>query len=346
MIAADSLVALMALCVAYLFWADAMRVWHVYVITLVRAVGGIFHWPAMQASTSLMVPKEHLSRVSGLNQTMYGVMNIVGPPLGAMLLAVLPLHGIMLIDVGTAVLAISPLLFVHIPQPEPLSSSSGGGRESGGKKPSVWSDVHEGLGYVLGWRGLFIILIMAMVVNFVLTPAGSLTPLLVTRYFKGEALQLGWLNSAWGVGVVLGGLLLSAWGGFHRRIYTTLIGLTVMGLGFMLLGLTPATAFWLAVAANFVVGFMNPITNGPLFAVLQATIAPEMQGRVFMLIGSLSSAMSPLSLAIAGPIADVVGVRVWYVVGGILCVLMGVGAFFVPAIVNLERGRKGHGLEA
>ena len=110
-----------------------------------------------------------------------------------------------------------------------------------------------------------------------------------------------------------------------------------MGLGFITIGFTPATAFWLAVVGNLVAGFMNPLVNGPLFAILQTTVAPEMQGRVFTVIGSLSSAMTPLSLAIAGPVADVVGVRPWFVMGGVLCVLMGLGACFVPVIVNLEK---------
>ncbi|MDI7275346.1 MAG: MFS transporter, partial [Anaerolineae bacterium] len=96
---------------ALLFLTGNVRFWHIYVIMLARSLGGAFHWPAMAASTSLMVPKEHLSRVAGLNQTLYGAMNIVAPPVAALLLALLPMHGIMAIDVATAVLAVAPLLF-------------------------------------------------------------------------------------------------------------------------------------------------------------------------------------------------------------------------------------------
>ena len=81
---------------------------------------------------------------------------------------------------------------------------------------------------------------------------------------------------------------------------------------------------------------MNPIVNGPVFAVMQATVAPEMQGRVFTLLQSAASAMSPLSLAVAGPVSDAIGVQAWYIVGGLVCVLMGIGGFFVPALVHLE----------
>jgi len=328
MVVADSLIALVALCLAYLFWTDSVQIWHVYVALLVRAIGGNFHWPAMQASTALMVPDKHLTRVAGLNQTMQGALNVIGPPLGAMLLTVLPFQGIMLMDVSTALFAILPLFFVLIPQPKRAEVEHVG--------VSVWSDVRDGLRYVWGWPGLFAIAIMATILNFVVNPAFSLMPLLVKEYFQGGALQLGWLESSWGVGLVLGGLLLSVWGGFRRRVYTSLTALILEGLGITLIGLAPPTAFWLAVAGMFLAGAMNALVNGPLFAVLQATVAPEMQGRVFTLVGSMSSAAFPLSLAIAGPLADAVGVRPWYVVGGAVSAILGLGACFVPVIVNVE----------
>ena len=351
MIVADGTVALVALGLAYLFWAGTIQVWHVFVALLVRAIGGNFHWPAMQASTSLMVPDKHLTRVAGLNQTMHGALNVIGPPLGAMLLAVLPFQGIMLMDVGTALLAILPLFFVRIPQPRQEPAEPGDGREgeiprcarNDKGKPSLWSDVRQGLRYVWGWPGLLAIMTMATILNFVINPAFSLMPLLVTDHFKGGALQLGWLESGWGAGLVVGGLLLSAWGGFRRRVYTSLTGLVVQGVGIMLLGLAPANALWLAVAGMFLAGAMNALVNGPLFAVLQGSVAPEMQGRVFTVVMSMSAAAWPLSLAVAGPIADLVGVRPWYVVGGAVSVIMGLGAFFVPVIVNVEQNRNGSG---
>jgi DHA3 family macrolide efflux protein-like MFS transporter len=86
-------------------------------------------------------------------------------------------------------------------------------------------------------------------------------------------------------------------------------------------------------------GFMNPIVNGPLLAVVQAVVAPEMQGRVFTLIMSFAAAMSPLGLILAGPFADRFGVQSWFVVGGVVTILMGVAAFFVPVIMNIEEER-------
>lgn len=331
MLGADAFVALVSAWLAYLFWTHSMSTWHVYVAMLARAVGGAFHWPAMQASTSLMVPEKHLSRVAGMNQTMEGALGVAAPPLGAILLGLLPLHGVMAIDVATAAFAIGPLLLVAVPQPRATAPTGGEGERS-----SVMTEMGQGMRYVWRWPGLLAVLVLAMVINFVINPAFALMPLLVTDHFNGGVMQLGWLESSWGIGMIVGGLLLSLWGGFRRRVYTSLSGLVVSGIAVMGVGLAPENALWLAWSALLVAGMMNPLVNGPFFAILQATVAPEMQGRVFTLSGSLSSAMMPLSLAIAGPLTEQVGIRTWYVVGGAIFALLGMVSFSIPAIVHLE----------
>jgi DHA3 family macrolide efflux protein-like MFS transporter len=340
MIVADGSIALATLWLIALAAGGLMQPWHVYVIMFVRSAASSFHWPAMQASTTLMVPKEQLSRVAGLNQTLQGVMNIVAPPSGALLLGILPLEGVLAIDVVTALLAIAPLLFLNIPQPERRSAPAAQTHVEAGQtaplKTSVWQDLREGLRYVRGWPGLMGVLIMATLINFLLNPASALMPILITKHFGGGPLELGGMDSVYGIGAVLGGVVLSVWGGFRRRIVTSMTGLIGIGAGFVIVGLTPAAAFGLALAGTFVAGIMHPITNGPLFAVVQATVAPEMQGRVFTLIQSAAMAMSPLSMVVAGPVADWLGVRAWYVVGGVVCALMGVAGFFIPAILHLE----------
>jgi DHA3 family macrolide efflux protein-like MFS transporter len=330
MIVADGVIALASLWLAYLFWADAMELWHVYVIMLVRSAGSSFHWPAMQASTSLMVPKEHLARVAGLNQAMNGALNIVGPPLGALLMELLPLHGVMLVDVVTALLAIAPLSFVPVPQPTRADRGEV-------QKTSIWTDIRQGLRYIRNWPGLVALIGSAMIFKIALTPTSSLMPLLVSEHFGGDAAQLSLLQSIAGVGIVAGGLLLSVWGGFRRKIYTTMMGMVILGLGYIVLGLTPDGLFPMGLASVFVVGLMIPLIDGPIMAILQGTVAPEMQGRVFNLIGSLFWITSPFSLAVAGPVSDWLGIQAWYVAAGVLCGVTGLVGFFIPAIVNIEQ---------
>jgi DHA3 family macrolide efflux protein-like MFS transporter len=290
----------------------------------------------MTASTSLMVPKEHLSRVQGFNQMLNGGMNIASAPLGALLLGVLPMQGVLAIDIVTALIAILPLLFIAVPQPERRTSAL---EEQSGAKPSVWQDLQAGLRYVWAWPGLVLILLMATLINLVLNPAFALLPILVTKYFGGQALQLAWTESGWGLGVVLGGLLLGVWGGFRRRIYTSLLGLVGIGIGSLAISLLPPGAMPLAIAFMFLLGITNPIVNGPLFAVLQDVVAPEMQGRVFTLIASVAAAMTPLGLIIAGPVADKFGAQSWFLIGGVITLLMGIVSAFIPAITHLEDGR-------
>ncbi len=132
---ADVLVAAATLLLAYLFATGAVQIWHVYVLLFVRALGRAFHWPAMMASTSLMVPEEKLTRIQGLNQTLNGAMNIAAAPLGALLLAILPLQGVLAIDVVTAAFAVVPLLFIHVPQPE-RNTAEGGSADNSAHHPS------------------------------------------------------------------------------------------------------------------------------------------------------------------------------------------------------------------
>ncbi len=334
MIVADGIVALASLALVLLFWSGAIRIWHVYAVMFVRAIGNAFHWPAMSASTPLMVPKQHLSRIAGLNQAMGGAVNIISPPLGALLLSLLPLHEIMAIDVITAVFAIVPLFFIAVPQPQ---------RAIGTAQPTLWADMRAGFRYVWSWPGLLAICLLAMVLNFLINPPMSLMPILVTRHLGGEAIRLAWMNSSWGVGLVVGGLILSAWGGFHRRIVTMLLGIIGTGIGVVLVGLTPASFFALAPIGLFFGAAMNALCNGSAFAVLQGVVTPEMQGRVFTVVSSLCGAMTPLSMAIAGPLADAVGVRTLYIVGGAAQVVLGAGAFFVPAIMHIEDNRRSEG---
>jgi len=329
MIIADSFIALVSFILALLFWAGKAEVWHIFLVQVFRALGGAFHWPALTASISLMVPKEHLTRISGLNQTLQGVRNIVTPPLAAFLLSLLPIPGILMIDVVTAFLAVAPLLFVFVPQPR-----------QEGMRPSYFRELRAGFRYVWNWRGLFYLFLGATLLNALLNPAFSLLPLLVSKYFGKGALELGTLQAAFGFGVIAGGLILSVWGGFKRRIYTSFLGMLGMGIGVLFLGLVPRQLFLGAVGAMALAGIMNPITNGPLMAILQAAVAPEMQGRVFSILETLASGASPLGLAIAGPVADLFGIQIWFILGGMSLLLMGAVGFFIPPLVHIEEGPK------
>ena len=274
----------------------------------------------------LLVPKEQLARLQGFNQALYGGMSIISAPLGAYLLAIMPMQGMLGVDVATALLAIFILLLIQIPQPE----------RSAGTKATFWQDFAAGFHYIIAWRGLVILLGMVMIINFFYSAAEPLTPLLITRHFEGDAQNLGWWLSSFAIGTILGGLLLGAWGGFKRKIVTAQAGLMLMGASTAIVGIVPSQLFWAGLAVNTVVGFLLPIINGSFGATLQAAIKPEMQGRVFAFIFSAAMLVSPLSLMIAGPFADAFGIQPWFLIAGTSCMAMGMLGFFSSAVMDME----------
>jgi len=329
MLIADSAVALATLLLVALFALDVVEVWHIYAVLFIRSLASTFHGNAMSASTSLMVPVEQLTRIQGLNQLLNGGLNVVAAPLGALLLEILPMQGILAIDVITALFAILPLAFIQVPQPERTAVNA--------EQTTVWTDFRAGLSYMLSWPGLLIIGLMTVGINFTIIPAFSLHPLMVKDYFGGSAIHLSWVESAMGAGIIFGGVLLGIWGGFSRKILTSMIGLMGLGAGTLILALAPSSAIFLAVGGALLVGFMLPITNGPLLALIQSTVEPDMQARVFSLLSSVGTGIAPLGLMIAGPVADRVGIQAWFMLGGILCLLMAVTGLFIPAVMNLEK---------
>jgi len=339
MITADATIAVFSLFLAYLFATDTVQIWHVYAIMAVRALGGAFHYPAMSASTPLMVPQDQLTRVNGLNQTLQGINGLIAPPIGALLISLLPTQSILLIDVATAILAIFPLIFISIPQPEQHEKL--GPKE----KSSLLQDVREALVYVRAWPGLVAIIFIAFFLNFVLAPTASLLPLLITKHFSRGAIELGLINSVEGFGIIAGGIILGVWGGFKKKMVTSMIGIIGLGIGVMLIGLAPANFFIVAIIGSILLGVMTSIANGPLIALLQSVIRPDMQGRVVSLLGSGATAITPLGLLIAGPLSDTLGIRVWFWAGGILCMLIGVAGFFIPTVMNIENNQETIGPE-
>ena len=331
---ADGTVALVTLILAILFAMGSVQVWHIYLVLLIRAVAGGFHQSAFGASVVLLVPKDQLGRVQGFNQALYGGMSIISAPLGAFLLAVLPMQGILGIDISTALIAISIVFFTHIPQPERGENAAS----------TFWQDFAAGYRYIAAWRGLVIILILAMVINFFFSATEPLTPLLITKHFNGDASQLGLWMSLFSVGTLIGGLVLGVWGGFRRKIVTALFGLILMGALVFGIGIIPSNLFIVGLVINTAFGLIIPIVNGSIGATLQSSIKPDMQGRVFAFIQSAAMLVSPIALIIVGPLADRFGIQPWFVIAGISCTVMGVIGFFFPDVMEIEAASREKGL--
>jgi DHA3 family macrolide efflux protein-like MFS transporter len=329
MIVADTAVALGSLALAGLFLTGRATTTAVLLVLLWRAIAGAFHAPAMLAATSLMVPAEHLSRVQGVGQMLQGGIGIFTAPVGALLLGLLGIAGVMVVDMVSALFAILPLVLIKIPEPERCA-------ERGGRAPVV-QDIRAGLRYLRGLPGHLALIGFAAGINLFLVPAFALLPLLVLEELRGNVGSQAWLTAAFSAGIIGGGLVLGIWGGSRSRVRTGLVAIVGLGVGTLTLGATPATLFPLGVAAIFVVGACAAVANGSIGAVFQATVPPEYQGRVFTLIASVATAMTPVGLVLATPIADLAGVRTWYLAGGMAGAILGAAAFLLRPILDMEK---------
>ena len=326
MIGADLSIALITVGLVVLFYLDALQIWHIYAALIARAIGQAFHFPAMQATIPLIVPQKHLVRISGLIQMFQGIINIAAPPAGALLMGLLPMQGVLSIDIITAAIAITCMAAVSIPKTI---------RTAGTVATSVIKEMIQGFRYILSWKGLASLMLLSALLNLFLLPPFTLLPIMVTTHLEGDVLKLGWLESAFGIGVITGGLILGAWGGFKKSIITILSGVALAGIAVIALGFTSMSLFLLGVCACFVIGAGLTFASAPVLAIIQKVVVNDMQGRVFSLLGAIGAAATPLGLIIAGPLADSLGISSLYFIAGAATVILCITALFIPSVMNI-----------
>ncbi len=327
MLLADLLTALGTLLLMVLFIVQSIALWHIFIIMFFRSAMQAFHWPAMQASTALMVPKDHLARITGLNQSVMGLTSIMGPALGAFLYVALPMYLVLGMDVVTAAMAIAALLVVRIPEIR---------KPQGRERAPIFRDLVDAFRYVRAWKGALLVVAVFSVVNFLITPAFTFFNLLTLYHFGQGPYQAAFMDVMVGAGMITGGLILGMWGGSSRKIVTCIGALASSGGGVLLIGVLPPDGFLIAAGTALFIGTGLSIVNGIVMAILQKGIRADMQGRVFALLSSLASGMSPLGLALSGPFAGVFGIQAWFIAGGLIMVVVSAALFFVPVVLHSE----------
>lgn len=330
MIYADIFTALGALALFFLYYTNTLQLWHVYLILFLRSLTGTFQWPAMQSSLSLLVPEKHLSRVAGLNMAVRGATNIISPPLGALLVSWQPMHNVMLVDIISAVLAVSMMAMATIKETKTAQALMPA------TVKTLWFDVKAAARFIFQWKGLRMLILFAVVLNILATPAFSLFPLLVTSHYNGGVWHLSTGQTVAGIGFLVGGLLFSVWGGFRKKIHTMFAALALMGSGSLIMGLSPMNAFWLGMVGMFLIDFANPFSSGSFLAIVQARVPVEIQGRVFTMSEASMQAFAPLALLAAGPLADIYGVPIWYLIFGVGTIMLAVIGLMNRDITNIE----------
>ena len=328
MIVTDAITAACMVVLVVLFATERIELWHIYTLMFVRATMQAFQQPAAAASTVNLVPPEFVPRAAGLNQAMQGVLTIAGAPLGAVAMAVLPIQGALSIDIVTALVGITPLLFFRIPQPtapeyegpkRPVAQHGGRARTTSGATVACAK-----LYFVLG------------LVVFTVMPTFTLTPLLVKEHFGGGVNQVALMEGLAGVGVILGGIAITVWPPARGRIVVTLLSFAASCGAVALTALSGSEMFWLAIVWWFISGVTFSTGNAPMTAIMQINIPNQMQGRAFSLLNVVFGLAGPLGLMIAGPLGEAFGVRTVFIVGGTLSAIICAGGLFSPALRNIE----------
>lgn len=293
MILSDAGAGLSTLFLALMLFAGQLEVWHIYLALAVSAIFNTFQWPAYSAATTLLVPKEHLGRAGGMVQIGQAVSQLLAPAIAGALMVTIGLKGVLVIDFATFVIAVLTLAAVRIPRPKASAEGEAG-------KGSLWQEAMFGWKYIVARRGLLGLLLFFASVNFL---GGMTFPLLMPMILDMTTPDvLGYLASVAGVGMLVGTLVMSAWGGPKRRVYGVLGFMAIQGLFIIVMG-AQASILLITVSA-FGMMICMPIVNGSSQALWQSKVEPDLQGRVFAVRRMIAMAVSPLAYIVVGPLAD------------------------------------------
>lgn len=314
---ADALTAVSTLALAVLFLLGYGSIWLLIAASAVRAVGAGIQAPAVGAFLPQITPADRLMKVNSINGTLNPFIMIAAPLLAGGLLSVARLEAIFFIDIITAALAIGLLVVLHAPPHAKAAAQQTTG---------YLDDLKQGLAYIGQQATIKRLFVFFAFVFFLITPVVFLTPLLVTRSFGEEVWRLTANEIAFFVGSIIGGVIMTAWGGFSNRFRT--IGLSCMIWGVLFAGLGLARDFRLYLAVMFLSGLPMPMFNVPVTTLLQELVEPNMQGRVFGVMQLITSIMMPLGMLVVGPLADVVSIELILIIGSVLLVIPGLAIYF------------------
>ena len=329
-----------------------LEVWHLYVAAIFQGLGNTFQWPAYSAAISTMLDKKQYGRANGMMSLIEAGPGVVAPLLAGALLPIVKLTGILLIDVATFILAVILLLLVYIPQPQRTQE----GEQAQG---NVWKEALYGFQYIFARPGLVGLLSVFLLGNLFSGIQWTLLAPMILSRTGNDSVILGSVQSAGAVGAVIGGVLMSAWGGFKRRIHGVLLGWILASLMLTFTGIGRDLSVWIPAMVGGAIFF--PLINSSSQAIWQAKVAPDLQGRVFSSRRLIAWVTMPITPVIAGLLADYVmepvmqtssrfsqtfsglvgsgpgaGMGLLTVFCCLACVIVGFSGYYFPAIRDLE----------
>ena len=330
----DSLIAFSTLVLAILFLMGYNSVWMLFVVSAIRAVGSGIQTPAIGAFLPQLVPEDKLTKVNATNGTIQALIMLVSPMLSGALLTYTRIEAIFFIDVITAAIGVSILLFfLHVGAHNKAMSE---------QNVSYKEDMFKGINYVKNHSFVKEYFLFCAFFFFLATPVAFLTPLQVARSFGDDVWRLTAIEIVFSVGMMAGGILMSVWNGFRNKIHTMTLSSVVMGACTFAFGFVSEFWFYLLLMGLF--GFVMPFFNTSSTVMLQEKVEEDYMGRVFGVFGMISSAMLPLGMLLFGPLSDIIKIEWILIVTGIL--LFAEGLIMSGSKVLLEAGRPKQGIPA
>jgi len=319
-IISDSSIALATFLLALFMLTGVDDLWLIFLVMAVRSVGAGFQMPAISALLPQIVPTEKLMRVNGINSSIQSSLTLLAPVAAAGLYTTMSLVGILFIDVVTAIIGLSLLATISVPT---LA------RAAEKEKPSYFADLKDGIKYIFSHELVRWVMAVFAIVFLLIVAPSNLSPLMLVRNFGSEVWLLTVLELSFGVGMVLGGAMMAILASKLDRLWT-LIGTSItFGVLAIVMGFT--TNLILFYSLFFLIGLAVPAFSTSATTLLQETVEPERQGRVFGFVGIVMSVAMPIGMAVLGPLADVVSVEILLIITGAATVVIALIAVLLPA---------------
>lgn len=290
LLVSDALSALMPLAIAALLYTDTFQIWHLVVISGLASAVGTFQMPAFTASVAMLVPQRHFARASGMMQTSNAVTGILTPLVAGVLVTTIGLWGILAIDVATFLVGAATLAGVRIRNPPPSPEP----------RRSLLREAHDGWAFVRARPAMLYLLIYFPIINL---GQGMVNPLFgpMVLSFANPA-ELGAVVSISSVGMLVGSLALSAWGGPGRKVRGLVIGQAAASLCLITLALRPSLV--LVTAGMFLMMLIAPLPQASSQAIWLSKTPRHMMGRVFAIRRMLALSTMPVAALACGPLAE------------------------------------------
>ena len=325
---ADGSIAFVCLIVAVFLFFGSDPIGILLICTVVRSFGQGAQMPAVSALIPQIVPQENLTKVNGILSSIQAGTTLAAPMASGALMTFAPLEILFLVDVVTAGVAITVLFFfVKVPALEKP--------DEGKKGIEYFNDLKEGFIYIKDHGYILRLVLLTSVFMICVSPSALLTPLQVIRDFGSEVWRLTAIEITFSVGMMAGGIIIGAWGGFKNRVYTMAFAVALYGLGVIGLGLV--NNFFVYIGIFGVIGIAMPLFNTPIVVLFQSTVDSAFMGRVFSVFGMASSVLMPLSMLVFGPLSDTVAIDVLLIGTGIVITLLCIP--FVASKTLREAGR-------